>query len=162
MKCTYPRIVRAALAVLFLSLALAHANAADDPVQKLLACADEPDDARRLRCFDAAAAGARSVKVAPAAVVPVATPEEKFGARGDVRKEQVEELTEIAATATAVSKRPHGEHVITLDNGQVWAEIAPSKIRVKEGDPVKIEAGILGSFLLIAPNGRASKVSRIR
>jgi len=27
---------------------------------------------------------------------------------------------------------------------------------------VKIEAGTLGSFILIAPNGRSSKVTRIR
>ena len=53
--------------------------------------------------------------------------------------------------------------MITLDNEQVWAEIAPgSTIRLKPGDPVRIQAGTLGSFLLIAPNGRSSKVSRIR
>ncbi len=73
------------------------------------------------------------------------------------------ELTELSATATAISAKPRGELVITLDNGQVWGEIAPgSKIKVKPGDAVKIEAGTLGSFILIAPNGRSSKVTRIR
>ena len=83
---------------------------------------------------------------------------------GSISKEQkAGELTELSATATAISAKPRGELVITLDNGQVWGEIAPgSKIKVKPGDAVKIEAGTLGSFILIAPNGRSSKVTRIR
>ena len=79
------------------------------------------------------------------------------------RRQKAGELTELSATATAISAKPRGELVITLDNGQVWGEIAPgSKIKVKPGDAVKIEAGTLGSFILIAPNGRSSKVTRIR
>lgn len=112
----------------------------------------------------AAATGAAAP--APAARPPeVATlsAEEKFGLRGQLKEEKTGELTELSAKATAISAKPRGELVITLDNGQVWAEIAPgSSIRVKPGDPVKIEAGTLGSFILIAPNGRSSKVSRVR
>jgi hypothetical protein len=91
------------------------------------------------------------------------TPEEKFGLRGDLRREKMGEISELNAKATSVSAKPRGELVITLDNGQVWAEIAPgSTIRLKPGDPVKIEAGSLGSYFLLAPNGRSSRVSRIR
>ena len=91
------------------------------------------------------------------------SPEDRFGLRVDTKEQKKGELTELSATATAISAKPRGELVITLDNGQVWGEIAPgSKIKVKPGDPVKIEAGTLGSFILIAPNGRSSKVTRIR
>ena len=91
------------------------------------------------------------------------SPEDRFGLRDDRKEQKKGELTELSATATATSAKPRGELVITLDNGQVWGEIAPgSKIKVKPGDPVKIEAGTLGSFILIAPNGRSSKVTRIR
>ena len=84
-------------------------------------------------------------------------------AAGRSKEQKKDELTELSATATAISAKPRGELVITLDNGQVWGEIAPgSKIKVKPGDAVKIEAGTLGSFILIAPNGRSSKVTRIR
>ena len=172
-------IVKAAFAALFSGTAPSYAEATDVITEALLACADEPDDARRLRCFDAAAAGLRSVPAAPTATVatpgaptqaaspqasaPPASAVDRFGARGDIKGQEFEELSEITATVTAVSTKPHGELVITLDNGQVWAEIAPgSKIKVKTGDPVKIETGTLGSFFLIAPNGRSSKVSRVR
>ena len=91
------------------------------------------------------------------------SPEDRFGLRVDRKEQKAGELTELSATATAISAKPRGELVITLDNGQVWGEIAPgSKIKVKPGDAVKIEAGTLGSFILIAPNGRSSKVTRIR
>ena len=91
------------------------------------------------------------------------SPEDRFGLRVDREEQKAGELTELSATATAISAKLRGELVITLDNGQVWGEIAPgSKIKVKPGDAVKIEAGTLGSFILIAPNGRSSKVTRIR
>ena len=122
----------------------------------------------------ATAASARQSPTAPSAAAAAAaaaqpsqagtpSPEDRFGLRVDLKEQKAGELTELSATATAISAKPRGELVITLDNGQVWGEIAPgSKIKVKPGDAVKIEAGTLGSFILIAPNGRSSKVTRIR
>jgi hypothetical protein len=180
--------------------------AADRVSDRVLACAAEADDERRLACFDALAAALRDPRPpaanaplspapaaaagSPAVAPPVApsaaaasaaapaaapaaaaqpsqagtpSPEDRFGLRRDLKQEKAGELTELSATATAISAKPRGELVITLDNGQVWGEIAPgSKIKVKPGDAVKIEAGTLGSFFLIAPNGRSSKVARIR
>ena len=172
-------VVKAALAVLTSVTGVLPAKAAESTNEALLACANEKDDAGRLRCFDAVVAGMRRAPVAPAAssaatatAAPAAAPptsthapsaEEKFGARGDLKREQAPELSEIAGTVTAVSAKPYGELVITLDNGQVWVERTPnSKIKVKVGDAVKIEAGALGSFTLIAANGRSSKVARAR
>lgn len=175
-------LVTATYVVLLSAAGLSLAKAADRTTDALLACADEADDGRRLRCFDAAVAGLRSARGTPAASgaatpaapppaappaapppssAPAASAEERFGARGDIKGEKP--LTEITAAVKAVSAKPHGQRVITLENGQVWVELAPgSKISVKAGDTVKIEAGALGSFFLIAPNGRSSKVSRIR
>ena len=97
------------------------------------------------------------------APAPAASPQERFGARGDLNPEKRTALSEITGKVAAVATRPYGELVVTLDNGQVWAEKATgSKTKVKVGDVVKIEAGALGSFILIAPNGRSSKVSRVR
>jgi hypothetical protein len=132
-------------------------SAAEGRDEALLNCAKESDDARRLLCFDAVVAGLRPAPAATAA----AKPEDKFGARGDLNPEEREELSEITGKVTEVSARPHGELVVTLDNGQVWVErTANSKLKVKAGDTVKIEAGALGSFVLIA-NGRSSKVARV-
>jgi biotin carboxyl carrier protein len=175
-------VVKIACAVLLsgIDLAFSLARAAESTSDALVACAKEMDDARRLRCFDAVVAdlrrapAARAAAVAapasapqPAAPAPAPAPsvsrEEKFGARGDLDAERREELKEITAKVTEIAARPHGELVVTLDNGQVWAErAASSKIKVKAGDTVKIESGALGSFVLIAPNGRSSKVARVR
>jgi len=104
-----------------------------------------------------------TVAAAPAAPPTTLSPEERFGRRKDPQEEKKDQLTELTASVTALGAKPHGELVITLDNGQVWTEIAPgSKIRLKPGDSVTIEAGTLGSFILIAPNKRSSKVSRVR
>jgi len=116
----------------------------------------------------AAEAGPATAPDAPPATAPDVpppslSPEDRFGLRGDLKREKTGDLTELAATVASISTKPRGERVVTLDNGQVWAEIAPgSTIRLNAGDPVRIQAGTLRSFILIAPNGRSSKVSRIR
>jgi hypothetical protein len=157
------------------------ANAALNPVTAsaapadFLACAAEKGDARRLACFDAAVIQAKgqpagsppaSVAAAPA---PPLSKEEKFGLRGDLKQEKAKqtpelaELQELHAKVTKVATKPYGELVLTLDNGQVWYEIQTnSGIRVKAGDPVVIKAGALKSYSLVAPNGRSSKVTRVR
>jgi hypothetical protein len=140
-----------------------------------LACAREKDDARRLACFDAAVVQAgkqgptQAAAAAPVAVVVPLSKEEKFGLRGDLKQEKVKvapelaEIQELKAQVTKVAVKPHGELVLTLDNGQVWYEIQTSSgIRVKAGDQVTIKSGALGSYSLVAPNGRSSKVTRSR
>ena len=139
-----------------------------------LSCAGEKDDARRLACFDAAVVHAgkqgatQAANAAPVAVVPLSK-EEKFGLRGDLKQEKAKvapelaEIQELKAQVTKVTVKPHGELVLTLDNGQVWYEIQTSSgIRVKTGEQVTIKSGALGSFSLVAPNGRSSKVTRSR
>ena len=89
--------------------------------------------------------------------------EDAFGRRGDLKPEATAGLKELESTVARVDFKPHGELIVTLENGQVWAEIAPnSGIRVKSGDRVRLESGALGSFRLVAPNNRSSKVTRVR
>lgn len=158
-----------------LALAIAAASPAGAAVAgDFLACAGEKDDARRLACFDAAVVNAgkqgatQAASAAPAAAVPLSK-EEKFGLRGDLKQEKAKvapelaEIQELKAQVTKVTVKPHGELVLTLDNDQVWYEIQTnSGIRVKMGDQVTIKSGALGSFSLVAPNGRSSKVTRSR
>jgi hypothetical protein len=54
------------------------------------------------------------------------------------------------------------ELVVTLDNGQVWAQKeVGAYFPLKAGDPVAILAGTLGSFRLICGN-RATAVTRVQ
>ena len=114
----------------------------------------------------AGAAAAASVAASSTAAPPTAetlSTEEKFGLRGGLKQEKMPGIQSLTAKATKVSAKPRGELVVTLDNGQVWGEIAPgSGIRLKVGDRVTIKAGALRSFILAAPNGRSSKVTRVR
>jgi hypothetical protein len=136
-----------------------------------LACAAEKDDARRLACFDAAVGQAQAAQgnTTPAVAAVPLSQEEKFGLRGELKQEkaqkapELQELDQLQAQVTSVSAKPHGELVVTLENGQVWTEIQTnSGARVKVGDRVAIKAGTFGSFLLVPPNGRSTKVTRVR
>jgi hypothetical protein len=68
----------------------------------------------------------------------------------------------LLAIVSAVSNRPRGELVVTLDNGQVWVQLEPTNYPLKAGDHVEIDVGALGSYILWSPsNRRATKVTRI-
>jgi len=147
------------LAAALVTAALAQpALAADDDLaQRIAACTSEQDAARRLACFDRAAA-------------PKVDATHTFGVQGselarsrDDDKPQADSSPQrISATVTAIEKRARGELVVTLDNGQVWAQKeVGSYFPLKVGDPVAILAGSLGSFRLIAAN-RATAVTRVQ
>ena len=108
------------------------AFAADDLASRIAACTREQNDAVRLACFDRAAE--------PQAPAP----------------------KRMSATVTSIDKRPRGELVVTLDNGQVWAQKSADRYFPLEiGDTVEILAGALGSFRLIA-GSRAIAVTRVQ
>lgn len=151
----------------------------------LRACMAERDDARRLACFDretaqlgqpspdtatsAAPASARATAPASATPEPL-TAEQRFGFRGEVAREAIAEkkaavpqLERLESTVTAVARRGSIDWIVTLENGQQWAQVStgtPYTIRV--GDAVTINPGALGSFLLTGPSGRATRVRRAR
>jgi hypothetical protein len=114
----------------------------------------------------AAAASAPSATTAAAA-----TAEDKFGYSGgmspeekDQKKMEEQTLDELTASVTQIAARQRGELVITLDNGQVWAQkAADSTFHVKAGDTVKIKAGFLGSyFMSVGTSDRSTRVTRVR
>ena len=141
---------------------LASATGAAPVPDSVVACQKETDDAKRLACYD------QEVRK------HAGTPEQRFGLRhnqsppasaGESPAEQQEkdELKTISATVTAISKRPRGESVLTLDNGQVWAQTqAGSRLRVRVGDTVSIRSAALGSYLLSSPRGGSTRVERVK
>jgi hypothetical protein len=152
--------------------------------ERLAACSGERDDALRLACYDEVAqlATAARKQAAPTdASINTKTPQSKpeskpesaedsFGVYGSevARKRGAEEgktgtqLKRLTATVTAISKRPRGELVVTLDNGQVWLQKeTQSYFPIRIGDEVAITSGALGSFRL-AVAGRSTQVTRIQ
>jgi hypothetical protein len=159
--------------------------------EQMRACRAETDDSRRLNCYDRAAATvdkiapsaapavpAAAAAAAVAASVPPTAPADKPNANAPANtsaaefgvsegplaaKRQATGLKEITAVVTAVSSRGRGELVLTLDNGQVWAQNeAVEYFPVNVGDKVKIHSAVLGSYLLQTPAKRTTKVTRLR
>jgi hypothetical protein len=152
-------------------------------------CLEIPGDAERLACYDSAF-GRRSVAVpaspgVPAvadATVTVASPASEasaapilvdpvaeFGLSESQKRAQNPERAKdvsperITAKVSEVGRQPTGGLLVTLENGQVWAQAESlSKARVAAGDEVTIRKATLGSYLLLAPNKVAMRVRRVR
>ena len=98
------------------------------------------------------------------------TPEQRFGYRGTVAKGDIEQtrktnpgLDELQSTVTALSKRPYGELVVTLANGQIWVQkLLDANFSLAVGDNVTFKPAALRSYLLVSPTGRSTRVSRVR
>lgn len=140
-------------------------------------CAQIGDDASRLACYDrifrgAAAPAASGEAAAAAAGVAVAgaaasDPQDDFGLTDaakrarDPEKAKVEMPESVTDKVAAVGHKPTGELVVTLANGQVWLQIdSDSRARVGVGQTVTIKKASLGSYLLVGPDNRATRVRR--
>ncbi len=78
----------------------------------------------------------------------------------DARRTQAREYT---ANVVAIRERPHGQMVVTLDNGEVWSEqFASRAFLVDVGDSVTMKKGMLSSrYQLVAPGGRVYRMTRL-
>ena len=114
------------------------------------ACTAEPDDAKRLTCYDSAAGRVHS-PIAPriggvAATKPPVMPT-TTGA-------PVPGTPDITATITKLSRHADGRFVITLSNGQVWLEAeTKERFQADTGDIVSIRTELLGTHYLRTPKG---------
>ena len=145
------------------------------PLEELLQCRDQENDQQRLACFDRQSArlapSSESVKSTPRALVPspsLDTPEQRFGFRGEVAREKIDRerlaeptLEKLEAKVTALRFGPAGYWVVTLDNGQEWAQLETgARLRIRVGEAVTIVPMVLGSFSLYTETGRSTRVRR--
>jgi hypothetical protein len=157
-RCNAGRSTLGAATLAALTLMTPAAPAAELLPPGFRACAAQPDRDRRLACFDAEVARLTS----PAAK------EQNFGTDTGAlarqrAEQQADDFVEIVANVTSVVARPHGELIVTLDNGQVWSQTqANSRFTLQAGDSVKVKVGALSAYVLVAPSGRATKVTRTR
>lgn len=165
-----------AAVAIFCSAAAFAQGTAPDALAGLRTCMAEKDQARRLSCYDAEMARmtpqVRAESVPSPVPPPVsATAEESFGYRGKVARQELDRqevaaeprIEQLTASVTEMATQPYGEFVITLDNGQVWAQKRPdTSARLKVGDQVTIKPGSFGSFSLVTPRGRSTQVARVR
>ena len=170
-------------AVILISLfiaGLAHADPAQDALAEVAKCADITDSTDRLKCFDRAAALAKSTLAAspkPAEKrsfldwfgfskpAPPQTAEE-FGKPAP--PPGPEEVTKITANVLEFARTSRGQTVFILENGQVWRQSPGDTTIVRDPAPgtqmkVTIENGFLGSYnLTIEGRNGLLKVTRLK
>lgn len=149
---------------------------AAEPVAGLLACRALTDAGARLACFDREIASidphtVGGVGASPSAAgVPAPDPKQQFGLpeRAIVTHEiasgaRAADAAKIEAHVVRIASAANGHAVFSLDNDQVWRQLASSgELLIKPGDAVTISRGTLGSFWLATGTGRGCKVSRLR
>ncbi len=150
------------LATIAIAVTVGQMAMAEDTSAAIKACRAEPDDSRRLACYD------REIDRVQAPAV--LTPEEKFGRTGTMTREEADReeletraLGELQASVTEITTRADGLMVVTLDNGQVWRQNRPeSFFRLNAGDKVTIQPASMNSFLMTAPSKRSTRVTRLK
>ncbi len=76
---------------------------------------------------------------------------------------RLSDLEQITLTVIRVGRRPHGEHIVYLDNGQVWSEQTKSSyFPVNAGETVTIKKRKYGGYRLVTESGKAYDVERLR
>lgn len=160
-----------AAGLLLLAAGVAYAGASLEPLRT---CSEQRDDAARLACFDREVTVLLQPKSTlhvqpPTPDKPAVQPESQFGwSEAEVRRRanpeaarepaRLERLTE---RVSKVQELAFGRKRITLENGQVWAQLMSSEpIDLQSGDLVTIRPGVFGSFLLVDPRGHSAKVHR--
>jgi len=166
------RSVHALWSVILLAVTGASTTSAEDAAENLRACVNEPDDARRLQCYDtemarqaASTSNAQLADSTPAATAPLSA-EERFGLNDEQarEKENIDEspkLDRLSTTVTSIARRPQGELAMTLGNGQVWVQKQATSFDVRVGERVTIKTAALGSFLMSNASGRSTRVTRV-
>jgi hypothetical protein len=165
-----PEVVFLLASALAASVPLATAQ---DSLANIRRCAAEPDDARRLACYD------RQFRVLDAnpppapKVAPVPPPEDpaaaerSFGMNGQVERNnpagQPPRLQKLTGRIAATWYKAHGETVIRLENGQVWEEAdGEPTITLKVGSEVTIDTGVMGAYWLLYGRSGGVRVKRTR
>jgi hypothetical protein len=71
-------------------------------------------------------------------------------------------LEQLTARITSLAYKPHGESILTLDDGQTWEEAEnTTHVPYHVGDEVTIKRGVLGAFYLSSSGVRGMRVKRV-
>jgi hypothetical protein len=136
----------------------APAPADDSVIDRVRACVTEADDAERLACYDFAIGRSKPGQ------------NEDLGVTGELLRQRQRQAAppasppqEMSGKIVAISKRPYGKFVVTLDNGQVWAQSEVLDFSLELGDVVTIRRGVLGALWMVKGNHHAqTRVERIK
>lgn len=143
--------------------------------EAVVRCRAVSEEAARLRCFDAAVAAlqaateSRDVVVVDRAQVResrrrlfgLALPSLPiFGGGAD--EEDEEEVSSIESPVASAYQQGYGRWVVRLEDGSVWAQVDNQMIagRPRAGDPVRVQRGAMGSYMMRVRGQPAVRVRR--
>jgi hypothetical protein len=116
-----------------------------------------------------AAATAAAAPVTAAAAAAAATAEQDFGLTPAAKKAREPEAAEparpesIERTIAAVARDGQDRFVVTLDDGQVWAQNEPKAgVHPRKGESVTISRAALGSYVLRSQRFGSIRVRRLK
>jgi len=73
------------------------------------------------------------------------------------------ELETLSATVVQIRKRPYGEMIILLDNGQTWEQKhVDRRFKLSVGDTVTIKKGKVAGYRLSGSGNKTIQVSRLK
>lgn len=125
-------------------------------------CANVPEPAARLACYD---------KAYPPPPEVIEAAKAKARASFGLDKPRDAALTpsqsaspeHVESRITTVDYASGGQRSFNLENGQVWTMTESSSGgHVKPGDPVELRKGLLSGYVLVTPSGVTLRVRRIR
>lgn len=147
----------------------------EDPgkvIDALIACRGIADPGARLGCLDSATAAIavarekrqivvldrEGVRQAKRSVFGFSMPRIKLFGSGDDEPE----VTEITDQITSARDIGHGKWLLRLKGGTTW-QTTESQLgfMTKAGEPIRIEAGLLGSYKASVNKGRVIRVKRV-
>jgi len=127
-------------------------GAAAEPAQA------RPQSVEAVSASEAAAATAATANREPP---PRETDTESAGNRSAAA--EADDTGQFTAIVSRVDTQPRGEHVVFLENGQVWQEDFASRyFPVEPGDTVTIKERFFGGHRLVTASGKGISVKRIR
>jgi len=127
-------------------------------IDRVRACATEADEAKRLVCYDSAIGRSKSGQ------------NDDLGVTGELLRHKEKQAGIPAAPAedltgkvVAIANRGSGKFVVTLDNGQVWAQQEIPDFTLQVGAVITVRRGVLGALYMVSPSGHAQvRVQRVQ
>ena len=130
----------------------------DAVIDRMRACASEADEAKRLACYDLHIGRSKGRQ------------NEDLGVTGELLRQKQKQAgitaatpADVTAKVATLANRGSGKFVVTLDNGQVWAQQEAPDFTLQVGDVITLRRGVLGALWMVSPSGREQvRVQRIK
>ena len=72
------------------------------------------------------------------------------------------EFKRFGSQVHSITRRARNEMAFHLANDQIWVQISPRYVTIKEGDNVEVRKQRMGGYILINERGASTRVSRLR